>query len=41
VQESNARLAADKAWMKETGGRLASSNEELDQVFNRLLGKAG
>ena len=40
LQESKATLAADKAWMKETRGRLASSDEKLDKAFNRLLGKA-
>jgi len=40
LRESKATLAADKNWMKETGGRLASSNEKLDGAFNRLLRKA-
>ena len=38
--EAKQTLAGDKTWMKETRGRLASSDERLDKAFNRLLGKA-
>ena len=40
LAEARKTLVADKTWMKDTRGRLASSNEKLDKAFNRLLGKA-
>jgi argininosuccinate lyase len=40
LAEARNTLVADKTWMKDTRGRLASSNEKLDKAFNRLLGKA-
>jgi argininosuccinate lyase len=40
LQESKATLAADKAWMKDTRGRLGSADARLDKAFNKLLGKA-
>ena len=39
LQEAKATLAADKAWMKETRGRLASADEKLDKAFNQLIGR--
>ena len=40
LAEARKTLVADKTWMKDTRGLLASSNEKLDKAFNRLLGKA-
>jgi len=38
--EARKTPVADETWMKDTRGRLASSNARLDKAFNRLLGKA-